>query len=197
MRKDNPAVLIDAGYLNNISKHLGNGRYLKTKIQSLAINLSKELGKYMWCEDIFYYDAPPFQSHNPTIDEIKRKQGYDIMISKLRKGMPKTWVREGRLQRIDGKFRQKGVDAWIVFDLLRIAQQKNHETIILLTADTDFVPIIKELRELYDTKIVLAYFTEKVRNSSFSLSNELWGLFNEKILITKGHFFVPESKRKE
>ncbi|MDP3758100.1 MAG: hypothetical protein Q8Q86_00115, partial [Candidatus Daviesbacteria bacterium] len=65
-------VFIDAGYLSKISKYLGGGKYLRYNIQSFAVNICKKLG--YWCEEICYYTAPPFQSHNPTKEEIDRKK---------------------------------------------------------------------------------------------------------------------------
>lgn len=53
----NAAVLIDAGYLSHISKHLGNGKYLKYNPKMLAMNLCRRVN--LWCEDIYYYTCPP------------------------------------------------------------------------------------------------------------------------------------------
>jgi hypothetical protein len=187
-------LLIDAGYLSKIAKHLGDGSYLKYKIQTFAVNITKKAG--FWCEDIVYYTAPPFQSNNPSQDEILRKQGYDKTIEKMKKGgFPRVRIREGRIQKIDNNYTQKGVDTLLAFDLLRYAQLKEHETIILVTADTDFVPIIKELKQMYPTKLFLAFYTDLKRKSGFSLSNELWKIFEReyKITIKKDDFFMQES----
>ena len=189
-RKGKAIVLIDAGYLSQIAKYLGKGKHLKYNLQTFSVSICKKLG--YWCEDICYYTAPPFQSHNPTKEEIDRKKGYDSAMSKIRKaGLPLVWIKEGRLQKIGNVYKQKGVDTRIAFDLLRYSQIKRHEAIILVTADTDFVPIIKELEGMYPTKLFLAYFTELSRKSSFSLSNELWEVFGDnKIKIEKDDFFM-------
>jgi uncharacterized LabA/DUF88 family protein len=189
-RNRNAIVLIDAGYLSNIAKYLGKGKYLKYNIRTFAVSICKKVG--YWCEDVCYYTAPPFQSNKPTREEIDRKRGYDVAMSKIKSnGLPLVWIKEGRLQKIGGVYKQKGVDTQIAFDLLRHSQIKNHEAIILVTADTDFVPIIKELQEMYPTKLFLAYFTDLIRKSSFSLSNELWEVFkNNKIIIEKEDFFL-------
>lgn len=180
-------VLIDGAYLSKVSNYLGGGEYLKYNIKSLAINLCKS--KNLWCEDIYYYTAPPFQSSSSSDKEGELKKGYDKFIKGIQTKNPSTWVREGRLQKIGDRFIQKGVDTWIAFDLLRLAQIKEHNAIILLTADTDFSPIIKEIKNKYGTRFILAYYTDKKRNSPFSLSNYLWRVFDEKILIKKEDFF--------
>ncbi|MBD3252490.1 NYN domain-containing protein [Candidatus Pacearchaeota archaeon] len=72
-------------------------------------------------------------------------------------------------------------------DLSRIPKKENIDDIILLTSDTDFVPILKDLKE-DGINAILAYFTDKKRKSAFSLSNHLWKACKEKILIKKEHF---------
>jgi uncharacterized LabA/DUF88 family protein len=75
-------------------------------------------------------------------------------------------------------------------DLLKVAQNGNVKAIILLTADTDFVPIIKDIRNEHKVKVILAYFTDRRRKSAFSLSNHLWNVCDRKILIKKDYFCV-------
>ncbi|MEK6844251.1 MAG: NYN domain-containing protein [Nanoarchaeota archaeon] len=186
------AILIDAAYLSRIAKHLGNGKYLKYNIQTLAINLAKTY--CLWCQDIYYYTAPPFQSAIPTKEEAEKKSKYDKFIRKIQSKLPTTWVREGRCQFINGIYKQKGVDNLLTQDLIKIAQRKQFESIIIITADTDFAPILESIRKEYGLKIILAYYTDRKRNSSFSMSNHLWNVCDKKILMKKDYFFIPESK---
>lgn len=179
-------LFIDAGYLSFISKHFGEGKPLKHKIENFSENIAKEIN--LKCVEIYFYVAPPFQSPSPSKEENIRKANYDKFIKKLKEAKPKINVREGRLQKIDNSFQQKGVDTLMTMDLLKTAQKKIVENIILITADTDFVPIIKNIREEYNIKVILAYFTDKKRRSAFSLSNHLWKAVDRKILIKRGHF---------
>ena|SRR3972149_3438473 len=179
-------LLIDAGYLSHISKHFGDGRPMKYKIENFAVNLCKDAN--LDCREIYFYVAPPFQSPKPTNDENKRKANYDKFIFKLKKVFPKINMREGRLQKIDNIFTQKGVDTLMTMDLLKIAQKKEINEVILITSDTDFVPIINEVRKNHGLNIVLGYFTDRKRKSPFSLSNHLWKAVDKKILIKKEYF---------
>jgi uncharacterized LabA/DUF88 family protein len=188
--KKDTAVLIDAAYLSKIAKHLGNGKYLRYNIQTLAISLAKE--KNLWCEDVYYYTAPPFQSTNPTEEEAKRKSNYDKFIKKIKHLLPTTWIREGRCQLIEGKYKQKGVDSLLTQDLIQISQRKQFQNIIIITADTDFAPILENIKKEYNINVILAYYTDKKRKSSFSISNYLWDVCDEKILINKSHFFMND-----
>lgn len=174
-------IFIDGGYLSKVVKTLGGGKYFSYRIQTLAINLAQKLG--FWCDEVVFYDSPPFQSNTPSQDERRRKEGYDKMVEKMRRGgMPVVKIREGRLQKINGVFKQKGVDTLITFDLLRYAQIRRYEAIILVSADSDFVPIIKELKIMYPTKLFLAFYTDLNRKSSFSRSNELWTAFEKNLI---------------
>jgi uncharacterized LabA/DUF88 family protein len=178
-------VFIDAGYLSFISKFFGKGKPLKYKIEKFASNLAKS--REFECKKIYFYTAPPFQSSIPTKQENKRRASYDKFINKLKNAKPQIIIREGRCQKIGDNYSQKGVDTLITIDLSRIPRKENINEIILLSSDTDFVPIIKDLKE-DGIEVILAYFTDKKRKSAFSLSNHLWKACRKKILIKKEHF---------
>lgn len=180
MMEDKSIFLIDGGYLSFISKFLGKGKHLQFKLEKFAMNLSKKIG--LKCNEIYFYTAPPYQSPKPTIEENKRKANYDKFMDILKKvENPKVIIREGRCQKIKNEFSQKGVDTLITMDLLKASQNDSIKNIILLSADTDFVPIVKDINN--KKNLVLAYFTDKRRKSAFTLSNHLWNVFKKKILI--------------
>lgn len=187
LKMSNKSVFfIDSGYLSFISKYFGKGVPLRYKIEKFAQNVAKE--KNLEIEEIYFYTAPPYQSANPTNEENKRKKNYDKFVRKLRKVTPKIIVREGRVQKGDDGYQQKGVDTLLTMDLFKVSQKGNVKNLILLTADTDFVPIIKEIRKDYNMKVILSYFTDKRRKSAFSLSNHLWKVCDYRILINRKHF---------
>lgn len=183
---DKSIIFIDSAYLSFISKYFGKGKPLKYKIEKFALNLCKELN--LFCEEIYYYTAPPYKSSIPTESEKQRQRNYDRFISKLKLVKPKIIIREGRCQKIDDTFQQKGVDTLMTMDLLKIAEQRKTNPMIILTSDTDFVPIIKDIREGHNIQVILAYFTDKRRKSAFSLSNHLWNACNKRILVKKEYF---------
>jgi len=176
-------VFIDAGYLSFISKFFGEGKPLKYKIEVFANNLAKAKG--LKCEKIYFYTAPPYQSSKPTSEENKRKASYDKFILKLKE--VKINIREGRCQKIDNTFQQKGVDTLLTIDLSRIPKMEGIFDVIVLTSDTDFVPVINDLFE-DKINVILAYFTDKKRKSGLSLSNHLWKACKDKIKIRKEYF---------
>jgi len=180
-------VFLDAGYLSFISKFFGNGKHIIFKIEKFSQNLAKY--KSLSCKKIYYYTAPPYQSPKPTEKENNRKANYDKFIEKLKRVNPPIVIREGRCQRDEkGVYHQKSVDTILTMDLLKSAQAKEAKNFILLTSDTDFVPVITEVQKEYGIKLILAYFTDKRRKSAFSLSNHLWNSCRDRILINKEHF---------
>ncbi|MCH7567979.1 MAG: NYN domain-containing protein [Nanoarchaeota archaeon] len=176
-------VFIDGGYLSFISKFFGKGKPLRYKMEVFASNLAKARGAE--CKKIYFYTAPPYQSSNPTPEENKRKANYDKFVSKLKEA--KIIVREGRCQKIDNTYQQKGVDTLLTIDLSRIPRIEGISDVIVLTSDTDFVPIINDLSE-DGINVILAYFTDKKRKSGLSLSNHLWNSCKDKIKIRKEYF---------
>jgi len=134
-------VFVDAKYLQLIgyefkSKGLFTENY---DINRFAIAISKH--KSYWCNSVHYYTAPPFQATPPTKDEQRRRTNYDNFINKLRR-ISNFSIYEGRCQKVDGQFHQKGVDTLLTMGLLELASDKKGETIIIIACDTDFVPVL-------------------------------------------------------
>lgn len=182
----NAVFLIDAGYLSFVTKFLGKGKHIKFRIEDFAKNVSDKLE--LTCKEIYFYTAPPYQSSSPTEKENKKKANYDKFISQLKKVKnPLINVREGRCQKINNEYSQKGVDTLITMDLLKLSLDKKFDSIVLMSADTDFVPIIQEIKK--DKEIVLVYFTDKQRKSAFTLSNHLWAVCKKKYIVKLEDFY--------
>ena len=176
-------MFIDGGYLSFISKFFGKGKPLKYKMEVFAKNLAKS--RDLECKKIYFYTAPPYQDSIPTKEENKRKARYDKFILKLKE--TGIIIREGRCQKIDNIYQQKGVDTLLTIDLSRIPKKEGISDVIVLTSDTDFVPIINDLSE-DGINVILAYFTDRKRKSGLSLSNHLWKSCKDKIKIKIEYF---------
>lgn len=186
---DDTMVFIDAGFLSKLSKHFGDGKYLRYDLIGFSRNLAKK--QNLNCKKIFYYTAPPFLSQKPSPEEIKKKKDYDTFTSAMKK-YPNFIIREGRCQRlkINNKFEysQKGVDSLMVIDLIDILiDYPQIKKIILIATDSDFVPVIKKLKERKVLTILYTYY-EKGRTAIFSTSNELIQSVDKYVLLTKHDF---------
>jgi len=182
-------VFIDAGFLSKLSKYFGKGNYINYDIIKLAENISRK--NDLFCEKIFYYTAPPFQSENPSDDEKRRKDNYDNFVKKITENL-KIILREGRCQRLKlgGKFtyRQKGVDTLMAIDLVSIPLKfPKVKKIILIASDSDFVPVVKQLDEFGIEIILYTYFTKR-RDTNFSRSFHLVNAVSKYVRLTKEDF---------
>ncbi|MBX8639740.1 MAG: NYN domain-containing protein [Thermoplasmata archaeon] len=191
---DKTIVFIDDGYLSKISKFLGGGTYLQIDINQFAINLAK--AQNLWCEEVYLYTAPPFQSAVPTTEEAEKRARYDRFTSRVRR-ISGFNVREGRLQYVDGEYRQKGVDTLLTMDLLTLTKENypNIKTVILLACDTDFVPVLQEIRQ-NGVKIILYYFTDYKRGSLFSMSNYILTACDQCVLLDISYFTMSLRKQR-
>jgi uncharacterized LabA/DUF88 family protein len=181
-------VFIDEAFLSKLSKHLGNGNYIKFDRELFSKNISEK--QKLICKKIFIYIAPPFQNPIPTQKEEERKYGYEKFINKLK--IKNFIIREGRCQRlkIENNFvyNQKAVDVWLAMDLTNIPIKfPKIKRIILISSDSDFVPVIKNLKE-NGVKTILYTYYEKKRDSNFSRSNYLIKSVYKYVLIKKEDF---------
>jgi len=172
-RPEKAAFFIDGGYLRAI---------LRDDFEEVEINfltLSEELCR--GCERFrtYYYICPPFQSHNPTLEEQQRKAEMDRFLYNLRR-LPRFEVRLGRLRRTGNPkhpYEQKGVDVLLSIDLTQLSVSHTVNHAILLSGDSDFCPAVRVAKDNM-TLVTLVYFPGKV-------SDELFNLCDERIPIDK------------
>ena len=179
---------IDAGFLSKLSKNFGKGEYIKFKIRSFVNKICSQNGFEI--EKIFYYTAPPYQSGESTKSEAQRKERYDSFKNSLIK--EGVIFREGRCQRLknDGKFiyKQKGVDTLLTIDLSHIREDyPKIKKVVLVSSDTDFVPVIEDIKRRGIEVVLFTYFDRK-RGSPFSLSNHLLRVASRWVKLNKTDF---------
>ena len=131
------ALFIDGGYLAKVLKNSFGERRID------YLKLSEKL-----CEDserlrTYYYNCMPYQSHPPTRKKTGRFAKADKFLFTLRR-LPRFEVRLGKLSRIGGQFVQKRVDILLAVDLVRMSWDKQIQTAVLLTRDSDFVQAAKD-----------------------------------------------------
>lgn len=185
---ENTYVFLDAGYLSKIAGHFYPEGYPRYCIKQFANTLAKSKG--FWCKEAFFYLGESYQSPNhPSKEDVERRAKQKGFIKSL-SSIPNLNIRQGRCQKDDkGKYHQKGVDTWLTMDLLSLENCKdNIKKIIVLICDTDFVPILEKLRNEKKISIIIAYYSDFIRDSDFSMSNHLWNVADDKILIDKSFF---------
>ena len=184
-------VFIDEGFLDKLTKLFGKGVRLKFDKFEFAKRIAEK--QKLFCRHLFYYTAPPFQGTPPTEKEKSMKEGYDKFIFSLSKNKNIT-VREGRCQKIinqkgEVEYNQKGVDVLLTIDLNHIKEDfPEINKVILISSDTDFCPIIKDVKKRGNIEVILYTYFDRKRGSKFSLSNELIKFVYKYILLTKKDF---------
>ncbi len=184
-------VFIDNAYFLRLKKY-----FFKSGIKFSAKDFIENVAKRnnLFVEKIFLYDAPPFQNKQPTFEERKMKETYDKFVFRFREeGIN---VREGRTQRlrIGGSFiyKQKGVDMLLGIDAVGILNYfSDLKKVVLLTGDSDFVPVVEKLSEIGIKTILFTYF-DRVRSSPFSRCNDLLKSCLRWIKLTKEDFLEVE-----
>jgi len=132
------AVFIDGGYLDKVLYNLGRLRPDYLRFSDKVCRGTERFRTY-------YYHCMPHQSNPPTEDERGRYASMDRFVHSLRR-LTRFEVALGRLQRIDGDYRQKGIDTLLSIDLVELAATGQIAKAILVTGDSDFVPAIKRAK---------------------------------------------------
>ena len=183
-------IFVDDGFFGLVKRHFQKeGGKPKRYLQTFRNICKKE---ELNLKHLFIYTAPPFQSPKPTKKEASLMSRYQNMTKMLRK---KKWItlREGRCQKYINKngkedFCQKGVDALVIMDMYDIKEtHPKIKKIILIASDSDFVPVIKRMKQKGFEVIIYTYFDRK-RNSKFSTSNHLLKIASRWEKLTKEDF---------
>ncbi|MFH1649855.1 MAG: NYN domain-containing protein [Candidatus Woesearchaeota archaeon] len=181
-------IFLDLGYL----KKIGEKFDIWIDYHKLSIFMTNH--HFLCAENTFLYTAPPFQAEPPSRDQAERKSRYDKFVAALRK--ENIIVREGRCQLIGNEFFQKGVDTLMTMDLASIPVKYPHiRQIIVVACDTDFVPVLNELRSS-GIRVHLFYYSDFIRGSMFSMSNEMEKATDTYTLLTKHQIESCRRKKK-
>ena len=131
------AVLIDNGYLSKILKnHFGKPNL---DYEQFSNNLCKENEDRL---RTYVYMCMPYQSNPPTPEESQMYADADRFKSALEK-FSRFEIKLGKLQKIEGIFKQKMVDVLLSVDLVHLGWSRQIQTAILVAGDRDYVPAVK------------------------------------------------------
>jgi uncharacterized LabA/DUF88 family protein len=170
---DKAAVFIDGGYAK-VRKQLG----FSQKDVDYAV-FSDKLCRSCERFRTYYYDCMPYKDAMPSSDDENRYKQKQRFIESLRY-LDRFEIRLGHLLKVNATdFKQKGVDIQLSIDLTRLCWQDKVEMVILVTADTDFIPAIQEAKNAGVTA-VLAYCP----NMNKPISKALYQICDERLEIT-------------
>lgn len=140
-------------FINKIEDVLEESKIVKNTLDLASIDFNKlfekPLEKFNISRKIFY--AARLSIHPETVKKSKA-------LIKLQRKLRNSLINQGykfvmsghvRGQKVGDKvvFREKGVDVKIAVDLISLACDKELDTAILCSSDSDLQPVIKELRK--------------------------------------------------
>ena len=150
------AIFIDGVYL---------GKFQLQKSKPLNFEkLNDELTKGDFRVRTYYYTCMPYLSNPPTKQEqelYNRVEKFHEAIDKI----PRFEIKLGRLQKIGGKFTQKGVDMQLGVDMVQMSTSKQIDKAILIANDSDFVYAIEKAKSA-GVVTTLVYFSDDEINPS-------------------------------
>ena len=161
------AIFIDGWYVAKVTKD-ANKRINFEK-------LSDELTGSSYRIRTYYYTCMPYKSSPPTTEETRRYQNMQRFLNAL-ENIPRFEVKLGRLQYINGKFTQKGVDMQLGVDLAQMSARKQMDEAIVIAADSDFVYAIQTAKDL-------GIVTKLVYYPQFNPNDSLLNVVDERIVL--------------
>ncbi len=190
----NVAVFVDNAYLIRLKNYFFKKKF-RYNLKDFILEIARECS--FWVKKILVYDAPPYQSGNPSEEENRKKEKYDKFANFFKK--QGIVLREGRTQRLKVNdefiYRQKGVDMLLGIDAVSVKIDfPDVSGIVLLTGDSDFVPLIEKLGNL-DISVYLWTYFDRIRKSPFSKSNHLINSVGDYFKIDRKYFLKAEIKK--
>jgi len=171
-------VFIDGGYLAKILRDQFGGAHLD--FQKFSDNICNSIGVSRM--RTYYYTCLPIKRKGNKDDE-KRYSNAQKFLDKLKR-LPRFEVRLGRLQNINGVFKQKMVDVNMSLDIVDICFDRQVDHIIIVAGDSDFIPAISRAKK-YGVIVHLFYHPSSVHKHVLDEVDEIHELANDLIAESK------------
>ena len=175
------AIFIDAAHLSKVEQENGiNINYEK---------LGDELTKGDYRVRTYFYDARANRSDLDSKEEQELDYKKETFLCALDR-FPRFEVKLGRLQKIMGKWIQKGVDMRLGVDMVQMSANKQIDKAILIAADGDFVYSIMKAKEAGVVTILVSFPNDIINRDLRKAVDEVIELDNafiEKCRFNRGN----------
>lgn len=133
----------------------------------------------------------------PILDQIKfhdslKFNGFEVITKPLR--FRKYWAKEvgtGKKVNVE-KWGEKGVDVALVTDMISMAWKHAYDTVILIGGDEDYLPAIKEIKQI-PKRIEIAAFSD----TDSLIPPQYKTTINREMRMIADHFYPLENFRKD
>lgn len=145
-------IFIDAEYVIQSLRHLmGQGRVGLDEIRWRELIEWITGNRYL--VRCYYYSALLSKEENP-----QTHQQQQIFFDKLKTEVAYLEIREGKLVKQKGGWVQKGVDVKLAVDMVTKAFLNHYDIGAIVSGDSDFVSLIRDIKEGYGKQIELYTF---------------------------------------
>jgi uncharacterized LabA/DUF88 family protein len=178
-------IFIDAEYVVQKIRELGSRLNLGRKDIEWK-NIIKWVVNRRSLTRCYYYSAELSKDENPKTYHEQQE-----LLRKLKINIPYFEVRLGRLVRFHHEWVQKGLDVKIAVDMFSKAVTNQYDTAALISGDSDFVEVIKEIKDMYGKHVELYTFDAAI-NDSLKFAADMHIVVDAQ--IAKRYRFWPETK---
>lgn len=143
MKKERVAIYIDGSnlYFKLSSKELGFYNLGKFDYRGLCSWLSRDREVISYR---YYIGVVKAEDTNIKGQELRKNQ--QRLFAHLESAAQGFKIKRGYLMKNDGTYHEKGVDVKIAVDLLAGAYEDIYDTAILISSDTDLIPVIQKVK---------------------------------------------------
>ncbi|WP_456403127.1 LabA-like NYN domain-containing protein [Persephonella sp.] len=130
------AIFIDGGNMFHVSNHY----QIKINYKKLVDILRKD----RWLLRAYFYTGIPTGDLPKEVrEQFKRQQGFLNELQNI--GIK---VKTIPLKRTPEGYIEKGIDILLATDMVSLAFRNAYDTAVLVSGDSDYVPVVKEIQEL-------------------------------------------------
>ncbi len=171
------AVFIDGAYIEFL---------IREEFSEMRVDFSRLSQKFVESNELlrtYYYHCLPYQSPQPTEEEIRRYTNKHRFFRTLDR-LPRFEVRLGEIvyrgMREDGResFIQKRVDMMLGVDMVRLSETGQITDIVLVASDSNLVPAVEAVK---DAGVLITLYHGRKAGAN----EDLWNLCDERFPITE------------